>query len=93
MRWRVFCPSPPPLTDTALLAQALATVAPQVTALTAHLPGLVHGGTPLLARWPVLDLPASAAHTTPAAPSGSCSQPEVATHACRLHPFQCLAAS
>jgi hypothetical protein len=66
MRWRVFCPSPTPLTDAPLLAQALDAVAPQVTALTAPLaPVLVTTVvTPLLTRWVALcwDLPASAAH-------------------------------
>jgi hypothetical protein len=66
MRWRIFRPSPAPLTDTALLAHALDTVAPQVTALTAPLaPALVQAVlTPLLARWVALcwDLSASAAH-------------------------------
>jgi hypothetical protein len=66
MRWCVFRSSLAPLTETALLAQALDAVAPQVTALTAPLaPALVQAVvTPLLQRWAALcwDLPASAAH-------------------------------
>jgi hypothetical protein len=66
MRWRVFRPSPVPLTDAVLLAQALDAMAPQVQALTTALaPALVQAVlTPLLARWVALcwDLPASAAH-------------------------------
>jgi hypothetical protein len=63
-RW--FRPLRAPVTEAALLAQALDAVAPQITALTAHLtPALVTAVvTPLLRRWVGLcwDLPASAAH-------------------------------
>jgi hypothetical protein len=82
---RFFRPPPAPLTDTALLVQALAAVAPQVTALTAPLaPALVQAVvTPLLQRWGALcwDLPASAAHHH-SRPFGLLTHSlEVATHA------------
>jgi hypothetical protein len=85
MRWRMFRPLPAPLTDTALVAQALDAVAPQVTALTAPLaPALVQAVvTPLLARWVARcwDLPASAAHHH-SRPFGLLQHSlEVATHA------------
>jgi hypothetical protein len=85
MRWRMFRPPPVPLTDAALLAQALETVAPQVTALTVQLPpGLVAMVvTPLLQRWVALcwDLPASAVHHH-SRPFGLLHHSlEVATHA------------
>ena len=82
---RLFRPPLTPLTATALLAEALETVTPQVTALTAHLaPALVQAVlTPLLARWVALcwDLPASAAHHH-SRPFGLLHHSlEVATHA------------